>query len=371
MSNYYHDPIESGEDVADYVINPRLGDLDQAIHDTITGNNLYDNVGVGVGAIDSNTRLLIDAVTASVAAVDIRGGGQTGRGFGSDPANAQGLVYLTHKLNNPPTGLLGMVKGYMAYTGNLATSNMTLEAFEIVNRIQGATAAPSGYLIAGEFVAGLNNGGGNMSGLTFPNVTGILADVNAENSNCGTITWARSLQTHFPSAATTGNAITNAASAYIGSGRAISPSVTPTNAYGLYVQKPAAGTNIWAAYFTGNVEVADATNGSLRLNPTGASEFTIWARNHADTGNATLYAVANEVYIQTGASSASTRVAITDTMTDITTRVRQGAPNTEPDAGIINAGQLSFWVNESTHKLMVKVKYANGSTVKAGELALT
>lgn len=370
MSNYYHDPIEAGDDVADYVINDRLGDLDQAIHDSVTGNNMFDNVGIGVDAIDSDTRLLIDAETASVAAVDIRGGGQTGRGFGSDPANAQGLMYLTHKISNPPAGLLGMFKGYMAYAGNLATSDATLEAFEVVNRIQGATAAPAGYLVGAEIVAGLNNGGGNMSALTFPNVTGILADVNAENSNCGTITWARSLQTHFPSAATTGNAITNAAGAYVGSGRAISPSVTPTNSYGIYVQKPSAGSNIWAAYIQGNVEIADATYGSLKLNPTGASEFTLWARNHANDGNASLYVLGTELYIQTGASSASTRMAITDTLTDITTRVRQGAPNTEPDAGIINAGQLSFWLDETNHKLMVKVKYAGG-TVKAGEVALT
>lgn len=370
MSTYYHDPITAGDDVADYVINPRLGDLDQAIYDANTGNNLFDNVAIGSAAVDSDVRLLIDALTASVAAVDIRGGGQTGRGFGSDPANAQGLMYLTHKISNPPTGLLGMFKAYMAYAGNLATSNATLEAFEVVNRIQGASAAPAGYLIAGEFVAGLNNGGGNMSALTFPNVTGVLADVNAENSNCGTITWARSIQTHFPSAATTGNAITNAASAYIGSGRSISPSVTPTNSYGLYVQKPAAGTNIWAAYIQGNVEVADATYGSLKLNPSGASEFTLWARNNAGTGNATLYVLGAALYIQTGSSSATTRLAITDTMTDITTRVRQGAPNSEPDASIINAGQLSFWLDESNHKLKVKVKYANGTTVKAGEVAL-
>lgn len=371
MSTYYHDPITAGDDVADYVINPRLEDLDQAIYNTVTGNNLFDNVAIGADAADSNVRLLIDALTASVAAVDIRGGGQTGRGFGSDPANAQGLMYLTHKISNPPAGLLGMVKGYMAYTGNLATSDATLEAFEIINRIQGATAAPAGYLLGAEIVAGLNNGGANMSALVFPNVTGILADVNAENANCGTITWARSLQTQFPSMPTTGNAITNAASAYIGASQFVTPSVTPTNSYGLYVEKPPAGTNIWAAMIRGNVEINDTTNGRLRLNPTAAAEFTVWARNQADNANAAMILRGSSLSVETGSTSTSARVNVTDTMTEITTRVRQGAPNSEPDAGIISAGQLSFWINESTHKLMVKVKYANGSTVKAGEVALT
>lgn len=371
MSTYYHDPIEAGDDVADYVINDRLGDLDQAIYDTVTGNNLFDNVGIGVDAINANVRLLIDALTASVAAVDIRGGGQTGRGFGSDPANAQGLMYLTHKISNPPTGLLGMVKGYMAYTGNLGTSNATLEAFEIVNRIQGATAPPAGYLIGAEIVAGLNNGGTSMSTLTFPNVTGILVDVNSENNNCGTITWARSLQTQFPSAPTTGNAITNAASAYIGGSQFVTPSVTPTNSYGLYVEKPPAGTNIWAAYIKGNVEIADATYGSLRLNPTGSAEFTLWARNQANNANAVLVLRGTQLTVETGSTSTSTRMTISDTLTDISTRVRQSAPNSEPDSGIINAGQISFWLDESTHKLKIKAKYADGTTVKAGEVSLT
>lgn len=370
MSTYYHDPIDSGDDVADYVINPRLADLDQAIYDAITGNNLFDNIGVGMTSIDSDVRLQIDAKTADVAALDIRGGGQTGRGFGSDPANAQGLVYLTHKINNPPAGLLGMVKGYMAYTGNLATSTMMLEAFEVINRIQGATAAPAGYLVGAEIVAGLNNGGGNMSTLTFPNITGILSDVNAETTNCGTITWARSLQALFPSAPTTGNAITNAAALYVDSATSQSPTVAPTNAYGMYVKKPASGTNKWAAFIQGNVEIADVTYGRIKLTPTGASEISIWARDNGDTGGASMLLRGSSVTVETGATTTTARLTITDTLTDITTRLRQGAPNTEPDSGIINAGQLSFWLDETNHKLKVKVKYAGG-TVKSGEVALT
>lgn len=372
MSNYYHNAIQPGDDVADYVINDRLGALDQAVFNAVTSNQFQY---LGINATPANNiRLLINAQAANVAGLDIRGGGQTGRGWPSDPTNGQGLVYLTHKMTNPPVGLLGMMKGYMAYSGSLANVSATMEALEIVAVIQGATSGTTQYLVAAEIVAGLNNGGGNMSALTFSHVTGILADVNAATANCGTVTWARSLQALFPSMLSTGggNTLVNAAALYVDSAQAQSPSVTPTNAYGAYINLPAAGTNAWAIYATGKVEIGHATNVRMKLDPSSTSQFGVTVRNQADTAYKELLFNAESVTFSLGTTGAAAGVAAYTTgMIDLIVRVRQAAPNTTPSDGIINAGQISFYLDESTHKLKVKAKYANGTTVKIGEVALT
>lgn len=371
MSNYYHSAIAPGDDVADYVINDRLGDLDQAIFNSVTSNQ-FAILGLNITPHEK-VRLLINAGTADVAGIDLRGGGQTGRGWPSDPTNGQGLVYLTHKMTNPPVGLLGMVKGYMAYSGSLANVSATMEALEIVNVIQGATTGTTQYLVAAEIVAGLSNGGGNMSALTFSHITGVLADVNAGTANCGTITWARSLQALFPSMLSTGggNTLVNAAALYVDSAQAQSPSVTPTNAYGAYINLPAAGANKWAIYATGKVEIAHATNVRMKLDPASTTQFGVSVRNNADTAYKELLFNSESVTFALGTTGGTTGVAqFTTSLIDLSVRVRQNAPATAPDSGIINAGQISFYLDESGHKLKVKAKYADGSTVKIGEVAL-
>jgi len=46
------------------------------------------------------------------------------------------------------------------------------------------------------------------------------------------------------------------------------------------------------------------------------------------------------------------------------------ALNTSPGDNLLGSSQLNFWLDENNNKLMIKLKYANG-TIKVGELALT
>ena len=47
-----------------------------------------------------------------------------------------------------------------------------------------------------------------------------------------------------------------------------------------------------------------------------------------------------------------------------------GAPAATISSGI-GVSQIVFWLDEASNKLMVRVRYSNGSTVKDGEVALT
>lgn len=47
-----------------------------------------------------------------------------------------------------------------------------------------------------------------------------------------------------------------------------------------------------------------------------------------------------------------------------------GAPSTQPDSSALALNQITFYIDESTDKLKVKVKYHDG-TVKTGEIALS
>lgn len=52
-------------------------------------------------------------------------------------------------------------------------------------------------------------------------------------------------------------------------------------------------------------------------------------------------------------------------------RVYLSTPATAPTDADLFAGSISFHLDESAHKLHVRVKYANGTTLKAGEVVLT
>ncbi len=51
-------------------------------------------------------------------------------------------------------------------------------------------------------------------------------------------------------------------------------------------------------------------------------------------------------------------------------RTVQATPNSAPNDAELVAGSASLYVDETTHKLMVRVKYADGTTMKTGEVAL-
>lgn len=431
MTTNYHDPILDTDLVSDTVINARLGDLDSAIYQT-ANTPTFSNVAIGAESYNANVRLLIDCITASVAGIDVRGGGQSGRGWPSDPAGAQKLVYLTHKFTNPPAGLLGMVGCYMAYTGNLSNATATMEAFEVVNVIQAATHSPTQALLGAEIVAGLNPAGTNMSALTFPNIWGIYGNVDAPSANSGTITWARSGVLAFPSMSIAGgNAMTNACNLYLTSGQSVTPSVAPTNAYGLYVENPPDGTNRWAIYATGRVEISQSSYARLKLIPSSgffsmqartsndggfesmsflADDFTIEAGSASTTpilnvnstgavvkngANAQLHLtpasgyatikgrtsddgafeavtlMAENFTLETGASSTTARLAVYDSFSRVTNRLQWNVANSAAADSVLQAAEVFAWVNESTNALTFKVKYSNGSTVKSGTVALS
>lgn len=431
MTNYYHDAILETDLVSDAVINDRLGDLDGAIY-AQANTPSFNNVAIGAETYNANVRLLIDCLSANVAGIDVRGGGQSGRGWPSDPSGAQKLMYLTHKISNPPTGLLGMVGAYMAYSGNLSTANATMEAFEVVNVIQAATHSPSQALLGAEIVAGLNPAGSNMSALTFPHIWAIYGNVDAPSANSGTITWARSAVMAFPSMTIAGgNAMTNACNLYLTSGQSVTPSVAATNAYGLYVENPPGGTNRWAIYATGKVEVSQSTYARLKLIPASgffamqartendggfesmsflADDFTIEAGSAATTPilnvnssgvvvkndtNAQLHVtpasgyvtlkgrtsnngafeavtvMAEDFTVETGASATTARLAVYDSFTRVTNRLQWNAPNSAPSSSVLQAAEVLTYLDESGHNLHFLVKYSNGSTVKTGTVALS
>ncbi len=51
-------------------------------------------------------------------------------------------------------------------------------------------------------------------------------------------------------------------------------------------------------------------------------------------------------------------------------RTVQATPNSAPDDTELVSGSASLYVDQATHKLMVRVKYADGTTMKTGEVAL-
>ena len=53
-----------------------------------------------------------------------------------------------------------------------------------------------------------------------------------------------------------------------------------------------------------------------------------------------------------------------------TGRTYLGAPATAPADADLNAGSVSLWLDETNNALKVRVKYANGTTLKAGTIAL-
>lgn len=335
----------------------RVDNVVRVSRDSLWPNdNVFDNVAIGADAIDSNTRLLIDAKTSNIASLDIRGGGQSGRGWPSDPSNAQKLVYLTHKIASPPTGLLGMVGAYMAYTGNLSTANATMEAFEVVNVIQSATHSPSQALLGAEIVAGLNPAGTNMSSLTFPNIWAIYGNVDAPSANSGTITWARSGCFAFPSMTNAGgNVMTNAANLYLTSGQSVTPSVTATNAYGLYVENPPAGSNKWAIYATGKIEISETSMARLKLVPA-SGFFSIQARTSNDGDYEAASFFCENFTVETGSGSTSPRLSVYDTFSRFTNRLQWNVPTSEPSDSVLEKNEILFWIDEDAGQLNIKVK---------------
>lgn len=52
-------------------------------------------------------------------------------------------------------------------------------------------------------------------------------------------------------------------------------------------------------------------------------------------------------------------------------RVFQAAPNSAPTDGDLQAGEITFYLDESGNNLIVRVKYSDGTTLKSGTVALT
>jgi hypothetical protein len=51
-------------------------------------------------------------------------------------------------------------------------------------------------------------------------------------------------------------------------------------------------------------------------------------------------------------------------------RLFAGVPNSAPADGLLAASQVTFYLNEAGNTLVVKVKYADGTTVKTGTVAI-
>ncbi len=180
-------------------------------------------------------------------AIKIRHGGQTGEVFNLHPAGAEAALYITGKHTNPPACASGLdiANFSLFYEGDLSVMDGTLETVEIVSRTQNITVSPTQAHIGLEIAVGPL--GGN-TGITFPQVIGIMPDVNMPNADGGTITEANSLMPAMPSAIA-GSIITNARALYIpGSGTLVGGAIT--NAYSIYLGVPQAGTNRWGLYIT-------------------------------------------------------------------------------------------------------------------------
>jgi hypothetical protein len=98
------------------------------------------------------------------------------------------------------------------------------------------------------------------------------------------------------------------------------------------------------------IRISDAADLSVRINALGS----VIAGDVLDAGNSTL-------------------LTVDDIAETITLKADDGVVQSTPassTAAILANGQISFYLDEATHKLKVAVKYSDGTT-KTGELALT
>lgn len=276
------------------------------------GSQQFSNLAVGTVSAASAIRLLINTpLDRTVAGIKVRGGGASGDGFAYAAGN-QNALSVTHESHNPPggTGLYDGASFYTSYWGNLSNAAGTLEGVQIVTALHGVTNAPTQHIHGMEVAAG--PGGGGMSGIVWPAITGIYGDVNGPDANCGTITTAASIKAVFPSMTNAGgNAMATAIGVYSSAAQSVTPSVAPTYAYGLYVDEPAVGANRWAAMFTGKVEIKKPGYAGIKLIPQ-ATYFAWQARAAGDGAFEVMSILAEELVIETGLAATVERVRIND-----------------------------------------------------------
>lgn len=276
------------------------------------GSQQFSNLAVGTVGAASAIRLLINTpLDRTVAGIKIRGGGASGDGFGYAAGN-QNALSVTHENHDPPggTGLYDGASFYTSYWGNLGNAAGTLEGVQIVTALHGVTVAPNQHIHGMEVAAG--PGGGGMSGIVWPAITGIYGDVNCPDASGGTITTAASVKAVFPSMSSAGgNAIGTAIGVYSSAGMSVTPSVAPTYAYGLYADEPAVGANRWAAMFTGKVEIRKPGYAGIKLIPQ-ASYFSWQARADGDGAFEVMSILAEDLVIETGLTATVERVRIND-----------------------------------------------------------
>jgi hypothetical protein len=166
---------------------------------------------------------------------------------------------------SPPAGFSpDLVSYYLAYHGDLSAANATLECVEIVNRVNSVTVAPTQAIVGLEVAAGIGSSA-DMGALTFPALTGIIADVNLPSAGSGTVTTARAIQVHLPTSVA-GNTITTAIGIEVVIGTLAGGTVD--TAIGEKITMPTSGTVNYGLYILGDV------NGSTPLEVRGGDGAT-------------------------------------------------------------------------------------------------
>ena len=136
----------------------------------------------------------------------------------------------------------------------------------------------------------------------------------------------------------------------------------------------------WASYC--NVKHGSITGQTIAMtwwnSPAGGGAATVKCLNLAPTvgtnGNMVIDTAYGVYMSAVKAAGVTTAYGIwQDGASDLNVfkgRTHIGAPATAPDDATIQSGQLSFYLDESAHNLLVRVKYSNGSTLKLGTIAL-
>ena len=154
------------------------------------------------------------------------------------------------------------------------------------------------------------------------------------------------------------------------------------NATAITFASEAAGTGVSRNFHFTNGEVWLDNSRGIRIKDTGgtgrliavltSSNETWIGGSSATLSDTFIYAGGVSVGIVLKKTTGNVGFGINDPKfkAHIAGRLAHGVPATAPTDADLSAGQVSAYLDETAHKLLFRVKYADGTTLKSGEVAL-